>query len=250
MNPNHPPMLDIASLRPHEQTDPIRLEDLKKQLRNDGYQRDPIIVDEKHLIVLDGHHRILALKALGYHKVVAHKIRYVDNNEITLRTWHSAVKGSRSRLLDALQNYLEDPKEQNEKTEHPILILNDRQYTLKASRKTIMDSLLGRFKIEYIPDAETARELAKRDDYSGAIVFQSIDKGDVVKAALSGSVLPPKTTQHIVPNKPTDWFIPLEILGNGVETEPTRNVEDPQNQKFPDKSRGYSTDIKIVRKTH
>ena len=214
-------MLEIECLRPHEQVDPFRLKDLKKQLANDGFQKDPIIVDEKHLIVIDGHHRILALKALGYHKVVAHKIRYLDDDRVVLGTWYPVIRGSRAKLLKALQRFMETSNRVKEGPQSPLLILSDREYVLRANRKTIMGSLLGRFKIEYVSDVETAKRLTQDEEYAGTIVFGSINKEDVVKAALSGTILPPKTTQHIVPNKPADWFIPLEMLGNGIQLQPT-----------------------------
>ncbi|MEM2942468.1 MAG: ParB N-terminal domain-containing protein [Candidatus Bathyarchaeia archaeon] len=215
-----PPMLDIEQLKPHEQTDPLRLEELKKQLAADGYQKDPIIVDERHLIVIDGHHRILALRALGYTKVVAHKIKYLDDDRIIVKTWHPAIRGSRTELLKILQPYLEDAKPA-ENQQAALLVLNDTQHPLSASRETIMNSLLGRFSIEYAPDIETAKRLARSEGYAGAIVFNSIDKDQVVKAALSGRVLPPKTTQHIIPDKPVGWFIALDTLNNGVQEQQT-----------------------------
>jgi len=217
----HPPMLDIGCLRPHEQIDPIRLEELKRQLATDGYQKDPIIVDEKYLIVIDGHHRILALKALGYSKVVAHRIKYLDDDRIILKTWHPVVKGPRTKLLNALYPYLEAAEGRTDTLEEPKLLLNDAQYGLRASRGTIMDCLLGRFKMEYAPDLEIAKRLVENGEYAGAIIFEAIGKEEVVRAALSGTVLPPKTTQHIVPEKPVDWFIPLETLNNGVQLEPS-----------------------------
>jgi hypothetical protein len=222
---HHPPVLEIDCLRPHEQVDPFRLEDLKKQLANDGFQKDPIIVDEENLIVIDGHHRILALKALGYDKVVAHKIKYLDDDRVVLGTWYPVIRGPRARLVKTLQRFMEASNQVKDGPRSPLLILSDRQYVLKANRKTIMDSLLGRFKIEYVSDVETAKRLAQDEEYAGTIAFGSINKEDVVKAALSGTILPPKTTQHLVPDKPADWFIPLAMLGKGIQLEPTIRTE-------------------------
>jgi len=218
---NDPLILDIADLHPHEQVDPIRLRELKKQLADDGFQKDPIIVEDKNLIVIDGHHRIRALRALGYSRVVAHKIDYLEDDRIVLKTWYPVITGSRTELIKALHHCLEASTQQNGRLQDPVLIINDREYRLRATRRTIMDSLLGRFKIEYVPDVETAKKLSKDNGYGGAIIFGSISKEDVIRAALSGAVLPPKTTQHIVPNKPVDWFIPLERLNNGVQTPAT-----------------------------
>jgi hypothetical protein len=76
-----------------------------------------------------------------------------------------------------------------------------------------MNSILGRFRIKYVRNEEKARELARHDKFAGSIIFESIEKQDVINAALSGSIFPPKTTQHIIPCKPEKCFIPLEKLG-------------------------------------
>lgn len=205
-------LIDIDLLHPHEQIDPIRLQEIKKQLIKDGTQREPIIIDEDHLIVLDGHHRIRALKDLGYSKVVAFKINYNDNNLI-LKTWHPAIRGSKKELQTTLHDHIASSENNQIRLRCPRLILHDKEHNLKTNRKTIMNSILGRFRIKYVRNEEKARELARHDKFAGCIIFESIEKQDVINAALSGSIFPPKTTQHIIPCKPEKCFIPLEKLG-------------------------------------
>lgn len=205
-------LIDIDLLHPHEQIDPIRLQEIKKQLIKDGTQREPIIIDEDHLIVLDGHHRIRALKDLGYSKVVAFKINYNDNNLI-LKTWHPAIRGSKKELQTTLHDHIASSENNQIQLRCPRLILHDKEHNLKTNRKTIMNSILGRFRIKYVRNEEKARELARHDKFAGCIIFESIEKQDVINAALSGSIFPPKTTQHIIPCKPEKCFIPLEKLG-------------------------------------
>ena len=205
-------LIDIDLLRPHEQIDPNRLKEIKKQLIKDGVQREPIIIEGNNLIVLDGHHRIRALKDLGYSKVVAHKINYDDSNLI-LKTWHPALKGSKKDLHTILHNHFVTSETQQILSRCPRLILDDKEHNLKTDRKTIMDSILGRFGIRYVRNEEKARELARHDSFAGCIIFESIGKQDVIDAALSGIILPPKTTQHIIPCRPEKCFIPLEKLG-------------------------------------
>lgn len=59
-------LLPIDELKPHEQGSPIYLELLKREIREDRMLKYPIIADEKTRVILDGMHRWLALKSLGY----------------------------------------------------------------------------------------------------------------------------------------------------------------------------------------
>ncbi len=59
----------VDRLRPHEATDPAILENLISELKVKGSLKDPIIVDRETLVILDGHHRHAAYKALGFKQV-------------------------------------------------------------------------------------------------------------------------------------------------------------------------------------
>ncbi len=205
-------LIDIDLLRPHEQIDPIRLQEIKKQLIKDGIQREPIIIDGDHLIVLDGHHRIRALKDLGYSKVVAYKINYKDI-DLILKTWHPVIRGSKKELQTIFHDHIASSETKHILLKCPRLILHDKEHNLKTNRKAIMNSILGRFRIKYVRNEEKAKELARHNKFAGCIIFESIEKQDVINAALSGSTFPPKTTQHIIPCKPEKCYFPLEKLG-------------------------------------
>jgi len=59
-------LLPIDELKPHEKGSPLYLELLKKEILRDGVLKYPIIADEKTYVILDGMHRWLVLKSLGY----------------------------------------------------------------------------------------------------------------------------------------------------------------------------------------
>ena len=59
-------LLPVDQLKPHEKGSPFYLELLRKEILNDGMLKYPIVVDEKTHVILDGMHRWLALKSLGY----------------------------------------------------------------------------------------------------------------------------------------------------------------------------------------
>lgn len=52
-------------LKQHEQIRKAHLSKLQKQLADDGFISDPIIVDVKTMVILDGHHRFNAIRRLG-----------------------------------------------------------------------------------------------------------------------------------------------------------------------------------------
>jgi hypothetical protein len=59
-------LMSIDELKPHEKGSPLYLELLKQEILRDGMLKYPIIADEKSHVILDGMHRWLALKSLGY----------------------------------------------------------------------------------------------------------------------------------------------------------------------------------------
>jgi hypothetical protein len=59
-------LLPIDDLKPHEKGSPLYLKLLKQEILKDGMLKYPIIADEKTHVILDGMHRWLALKNLGY----------------------------------------------------------------------------------------------------------------------------------------------------------------------------------------
>jgi hypothetical protein len=59
-------LVSIDELKPHEKGSPIYLELLRQEILEDHMLKYPIIVDEKTGVILDGMHRWLTLKSLGY----------------------------------------------------------------------------------------------------------------------------------------------------------------------------------------
>jgi len=62
-------ILKIDELKEHEDIRPAYLEELKNQIMLDGILKMPIAVDEETYVILDGHHRLQALKRLGCTKI-------------------------------------------------------------------------------------------------------------------------------------------------------------------------------------
>jgi|SRR3989338_8949625 len=91
-------LIDIKSLKAHEEVDPKHKEEIKNQLVRDGVQIDPILVENKHHIILDGHHRVEALKELGFLRVLAY---FVDYKDVKLKSWKPKTKIKKEDVIKA-----------------------------------------------------------------------------------------------------------------------------------------------------
>jgi len=67
--PNHVCLLELVVLKEHEQIRPEYLEQLKDEILSDGILKMPIAVDKTTYIILDGHHRLHALKKIGCKRI-------------------------------------------------------------------------------------------------------------------------------------------------------------------------------------
>jgi hypothetical protein len=75
-------LVPIDELKPHEKGSPLYLELLKQEIDGDGVLKYPIIADEKSQVILDGMHRWLALKSLGYTLIPVMLINAFQNPKI------------------------------------------------------------------------------------------------------------------------------------------------------------------------
>lgn len=83
-------LVELERLRSHEQTRPGPLARLVEEIRGDGFVRKPVLVDAEHFVILDGHHRVEALRILGCRRVPVYLVDY-DDDAIGLTTWPEAV---------------------------------------------------------------------------------------------------------------------------------------------------------------
>jgi hypothetical protein len=74
-------LLLIKKLKTHEAICPKRVLQLMEKIKKEGYLKSPVVADERTLVLLDGHHRLAALKKLGAKKVAVFLVDY-KNNEV------------------------------------------------------------------------------------------------------------------------------------------------------------------------
>jgi len=93
-------IVPIDELKPHERGSPLYLKLIRKELLKDGVLRYPIIADEETLVILDGMHRWLALKSLGYTLIPAILVNARQDPEIRIgkRRIHRYVDDSQPKI--------------------------------------------------------------------------------------------------------------------------------------------------------
>ncbi|MFP3984729.1 MAG: ParB N-terminal domain-containing protein [Candidatus Bathyarchaeia archaeon] len=88
-------LLPIDDMKPHEKGSPLYLDMLIEEIQRDGVLKCPIIVDERTHVILDGMHRWLSLKILGYTLAPVIPIAARDNPKIRVgrRRIHRYLNG-------------------------------------------------------------------------------------------------------------------------------------------------------------
>lgn len=89
----------IEELREHEEIRPDYLEDLKNEILSDGILKMPIAVDRITYIILDGHHRLHALKKIGCKKIPVILVDY-QSPEIEVIPWREGEKITKEMIID------------------------------------------------------------------------------------------------------------------------------------------------------
>ncbi len=69
-------------LREHEQTYPDRRDEIVKQIKEMGFVDYPILVDNDFNVILDGHHRAMAMRTLGARRTPIIRVDYFDRSQI------------------------------------------------------------------------------------------------------------------------------------------------------------------------
>ncbi len=82
--------LDAHLVKPHERLIPELLRETTEAIRSEGYVRKPILVEDSHYVILDGHHRYQALVDLGCRRIPVYLVDYFQD-DITVETWPGAI---------------------------------------------------------------------------------------------------------------------------------------------------------------
>jgi len=116
----HLAVRDVSSLFLHEETIPELLEQLASEIEADGCVKNPIIVDQDSMVVLDGMHRMAALKKLKIKRIPVCLIDYKSPSVIVC-SWYKTITGASSiaqilNIVTHSSNTIKEVKEIKDET--------------------------------------------------------------------------------------------------------------------------------------
>ena len=228
----------IGSVLPHEETITDLSSRLSDQIRADGFQRDPIIVDRENHVVLDGMHRLRALRELGARHILCHLVDY-SSPEIRLERWARSLKGvKRESLAEILKDSridrrvsLKEAIELVDGRSTPVAVLTSGSCFVASSS---FRSLAETFELVRRLD-EASRAMGLKEDFieeeiietaipnpgSVVILTPRVEKKEVIEAAKGGRLFPHKSTMHVIGIRAVGVNYPLSEL---QEEEPSQEV--------------------------
>ena len=123
-NMNDIVFIKIEELREHEEIRPDYLEELKNEIISDGILKMPIAVDKNTYIILDGHHRLHALRKMGCKKIPVILVDY-QSQEVQVVTWREGENITKEIIIHtALTGRRMPPKT----SKHMIMVDGELQH--------------------------------------------------------------------------------------------------------------------------
>jgi len=222
---------EVEKLHIHEEVIPDILRKLTEEIRADGCVKHPVIVDLKTLVVLDGMHRLAAVKNLGCRFIPICLVDY-DNPHILVGCWCRVIDHSSDfeKLVGTVREMGFTVEECQREAARKLV--NERKAAISILSHSKCFVVYGPQEIKEIYDAIKQMELKLKsvgysigyDTDSDALdkissgkalsmfMVPNVSKRDVVTVALRGEVFVHKTTRHVIPVRPLFVNVPLEWL--------------------------------------
>jgi len=225
-------LVELGKLHIHEEIIPELLGSMVDEIKSSGMLRHPIIADVNNLVVLDGMHRVAALKKIKCRYVPACLVDY-DSPNVKVGCWYRTVSGKAStnaslNLLRQLKIKLDkasiaEVKRALEDRKAVAAILSKKDcHTIFAKASGIREAYawVGRIEKNFANSGlnvsyETERdaeENVESGEATAVLMTPRATKEEVLEAALSGKLFAHKTTRHTVPTRPMCVDVPLEWL--------------------------------------
>lgn len=235
-------ILPIEILKPHEETIEEATRKLVNDIKTEGVVRNPIIVDKKTYVILDGMHRYEACRRLKLKYIIAALVNYEDPR-VNLNTWIRLLKfrrgvskewiyGKTGTLSEMLKPYKDSTPYtitiyfRGKRILHESIHSNPQtKYNVYRILKNFEKSVSKELEITYQIDSIVRENMDMYlSEYDLIIIPPKLEKKDVIEIALQNKVYPPKSTRHIIPARPLNLNIPVSILTMTNEEEVRANV--------------------------
>lgn len=125
-------IVEIDMLKEHEEIDKERLKRLKNEIISDNMLKKSIAVDKNTNVILDGHHRLRALKELFYKRI---PVVFVDYQlpEIQVQAWKKGEIITKDMVINAALNGKKFPP----KTSKHMVLINGKLKHISTIEKKV-----------------------------------------------------------------------------------------------------------------
>ncbi len=217
----------IDSLIPHEMVVKELLDELTKDMRESGVIRNLPVVDANTGLIIDGTHRVAALKKLGCLYAPVCLIDYTGDERVKIFSWFRLVGDFSS--IDEIKDVLKDEsisvEEYSDKKKlcAPSIVYGRKVIKFRAYKKMDaynsfkrVNEIERKFRrsgycIEYVSEYEGFKRL-KIDKRKCLLITPRLTKNDVLNVIKKGKVFAPKSTRHIVPVRFHEIRVPIDVL--------------------------------------
>ncbi|MFX0163397.1 MAG: ParB N-terminal domain-containing protein [Candidatus Hodarchaeota archaeon] len=233
-------ILHVNDVYPHEETILPRVLRISRNMEKKGIVLDPLLVSKGSLAILDGNHRLEALKRIGARFFPACLLPY-DDHLIEVKTWLRFVKRVFPEDLIPILNRITFPVVKIETIKRPLPVndfehfLGDSDFSFSVFTRSLIIKIRGRertdltyslellrifelslsqlgARLQYLEDDKLDELLETLGEREIVVLPPKTTKEDVVKMARKDYLMPPKSTRHIVPVRPLNLGIPLSLL--------------------------------------
>ncbi|MEM3420853.1 MAG: ParB N-terminal domain-containing protein [Candidatus Hadarchaeum sp.] len=226
----------------HEEIIPRMLDQLILDMKQNAEVRNPIVVDRNTSVVLDGMHRVAAIKKLGCRYLPACLVDY-RSPRIQVGCWYRVVQDwvSDARLLNIFislglsvepSSFDSALNELEARRATAALFTARNCHLIRAPKTDIVESYRWVKRFESIAEEQglhigyemehDAEWQVRSGKCSAALLVPRTTKDEVIRTALSGMVFTHKTTRHILPARPVNVNVPLDWL---MGEKPMEEVE-------------------------
>ncbi len=207
-------IVPTEALKPHEEIINYNFQKLREAMLNMGRLVDPIIIDGKNYVVIDGNHRRKVLETIKCPNAACQVVDY-ENPSIKVGSWFPVSKtvkpdeipGFKPEKVDfeaglaALQSldgtFLHVVGEGKNKVCHLYDSTEQKLSGVISQQGKFISALEGK-EVQYVADDKINEYLSQG---YGAFYRRIYTKQEIVAQALAGRVMPPKSTRHMIPDR-------------------------------------------------
>jgi hypothetical protein len=242
----------LDNLRPHEKTAFKAVDQLAQEIETDSIQKDPIIVERGSNVVLDGMHRLAALKKLSCKTALCYFVPY---EEVTVDRWFRIFISNQDissiELIESMQRldkfnikYKSDPQEAERfvrENKFAGALITKEKFILLTSKHEIKDLVefythLSHIEILFLMHFDMRIKFSSRvelegSDVVGVLIPPTLHKEDVLIATKGNVLFPLKSTKHIPQIRPLSVNLPISFLQDEKLEEKNRELKTFLKQK-------------------